>query len=217
MIPIYTGFDRRESVGWHAFAASVMEHTSEAVAFAPVSGRQRDGSNAFTYARFMVPFLQRYEGWALFADACDMVVTGDIGDLWALRDKTKAVQVVKHCYDSKHPRKYVGTRMESVNVQYSRKNWASLMLMNCAHPAWKKLEQFFDLPDRDLLQFKFLKEDEIGELPAEWNWLVDEYGPNPEAKLLHWTAGIPAFKHYETAPQAEVWKEAHALVNHATD
>lgn len=217
MIPIYTGFDRREACGWHAFAASVMAHATEAVAFAPVSGRQRDGSNAFTYARFMVPFLQRYEGWALFADAADMVCLGDIGELWSMRDRNYAVQVVKHDYLTKHPRKYVGTQMESPNVDYPRKNWASLMLMNCAHPAWKRLETFMDLPDRELLQFKFLGDEQIGELPRHWNWLVDEYGENPEAKLLHWTAGIPAFEHYKGAPQAEEWVKAHQMATHATD
>ncbi len=36
MIPIYTGFDRREACGWQALAASVMANATEAVAFACV-------------------------------------------------------------------------------------------------------------------------------------------------------------------------------------
>ena len=217
-IDIYTGFDSREEIGWHAFASSVMAHTTDAVAFHPLSGKQRDGSNAFTYARFLVPFVQKHEGWAVFADACDMVCMGDISDLWALRDPTCAVQVVKHDYKTKHPRKYVGTAMESDNIDYERKNWASLMLINCQHPAWRRLplHDVIEMPARELLQFKFLPDELIGDLPRTWNWLVDEFGENPEAKIVHWTAGIPAFPHYSEAPMADVWAQAAVKAQHAT-
>jgi hypothetical protein len=217
MITVYTGFDAREEVGWHAFTSSVMHGTTESVAFVPVSGPQRDGSNTFTAARFLVPFLQRYEGWAIFADACDMICTGDIGELWKLADPKYAVMVVPHRYDSRHPRKFVGTQMESPNVGYPRKNQASLMLINCGHPAWKSLlPTVCDMPARDLLEFKFLDDALIGELPAVWNWLVDEYGENPDAKILHWTAGIPAFPAYAEAPMADLWAAAALKAQHAT-
>ena len=217
MIPVYTGFDAREEIGWHAFAASVMDRATESVAFIPVSGPQRDGSNTFTAARFLVPFLQRYEGFAVFADACDMVCMADIADLWALRDSQYAVQVVKHDYQTKHPRKYVGTEMESPNVMYPRKNWASLMLVNCEHEAWRRvLPEVVDMPARALLEFRFLKDDEIGELPRVWNWLADEFGENDSAKLIHWTAGIPAFPAYTDAPMADLWAAAALKAQHAT-
>jgi lipopolysaccharide biosynthesis glycosyltransferase len=164
-----------------------------------------------------VPFLQKYQGWAVFADACDMICTADIADLWALRDDKYAVMVVPHQYNSKHPRKYVGTAMESDNVDYPRKNQASLMLINCAHPAWKAvLSEVFELPSRDLLEFKFLADSDIGELPAVWNWLVDEYGENQDARIIHWTAGIPAFPAYAKAPMADVWAVAALKAYHAT-
>lgn len=217
MIPIFTGFDAREEIGWHAFTSSVMHTATEAVAFIPVSGPQRDGSNTFTAARFLVPFLQKYQGWAIFADACDMICRADIADLWALRDEKYAVMVVPHQYDSKHPRKYVGTLMESENVSYPRKNQASLMLINCSHPSWKELlSEVFTLPSRDLLEFKFLDEEAIGELPAVWNWLVDEYGENKDARILHWTAGIPAFPAYAHAPMADDWAKAALKAYHST-
>jgi hypothetical protein len=37
--------------------------------------------------------------------------------------------------------------------------------------------------------FRWLDDERIGELPIEWNWLPDEFGVNPEAKLLHYTLG----------------------------
>ena len=219
MIPIYVGYDKREEIGFHAFITSVMHRTTAAVSFHPLSGPQKSGSNAFTYARFMVPFLQKHDGWAIFADACDMVCLADISDLWSLRDTTYAVQVVKHDYQTKYPRKYIGTAMESPNVDYPRKNWASLMLINCGHKAWKNLALFeaMEMPSMELLQFKFLEDDEIGELPAAWNWLADERGENPSAKLVHWTTGIPAFPHYVDAPMADLWAAEAVKITHATD
>ena len=214
MIPVFTGFDSREAIGWHAFTASVIDNTRDAVAFSPLRGRS-DGTNAFTRARFLVPVLMKHKGWAIFADAADMIVRGDIADLWAMRDSTKAVQVVKHHYKTKHARKYVGTPMEADNRDYERKNWASLMLINCAHDAWSDAAKLIETPTIDLLQFRFIDDALIGELPVTWNWLADEFGLNPDAKLLHWTAGIPAWQAYKDAPHVDDWHEAHALANYA--
>jgi lipopolysaccharide biosynthesis glycosyltransferase len=214
MIRIFTGWDKREEIGWHTFTSSVLHNTKHAVMFAPVEGDQQDGSNTFTYARFMVPTLCGHKGWALFADGADMLVTGDIAELWELRDPSFAMQCVKHEYKTKHPRKYIGTDMESPNVMYPRKNWASLMLINCEHDAWRRLE-FFEQKPSDAIRLKWLAADEIGSLPAVWNWLVDEYGEEKNAKLLHWTAGIPAFPHYVNAPMADEWAAAAVKVTHA--
>lgn len=202
MIRLFAGYDQREAIGYHTFCESVIRYTSEPVAFIPLSGPQKDGTNAFTYARFEVPKLCGYEGWAIFADGCDMVCRSDISELWAMKDGRKAVLVVQHDYQTKHPRKYVGTPMEANNYNYPRKNWSSLMLINCAHPAWQEVDH---CPHR----FRWLPDSEIGSLPMEWNWLADEQGENANAKLLHWTAGIPAFEHYKDAPMADVWR-AHA-------
>jgi len=208
LIDLFYGFDAREEVGAHTFVSSVLHSTKETVRFTPVRGPQKDGTNAFTYARFDIPRLMGYRGFAIFADGSDMVCKGDIGDLWAMRSLFLAVQVVKHEYRTRNPRKYIGTGMEAKNEDYPRKNWTSLMLINCAHYAWRRVD---DRPHR----LGFIPDDRIGSLPLAWNWLADEYGENDEAKLLHWTAGIPAFEHYKDAPQSDEWVKAHARVNHA--
>src|SRR5690349_24044269 len=42
----------------------------------------------------------------------------------------------------------------------------------------------------ELHQFKWLEsENEIGELPLEWNWLVGEYPFHESAKIVHFTRG----------------------------
>jgi hypothetical protein len=211
VIRIYAGFDQREEAGYHAFCSSVIHNASAPVSIAPVHGKQRDGTNAFTYARFMVPRMQHFADWALFVDGSDMVCLGDIAELWAMRDYRSSVQVVPHAYATKHPRKYVGTPMEADNRDYPRKNWSSVMLMNCAHPDWRYLDVANMTGDK-LHRFEWT--DRVTSLPMEWGWIVDEYGPNPDAKLLHWTAGIPAFEHYKNAPMADQWWKAFNNVTH---
>lgn len=225
MIRLYYGFDPKEEVGSHTFVSSVLHHASRPVELIPLHlpmireyhGGQRDGTNAFIYSRFLIPYLNKYAGWAIFADGADMIVKDDIAKLWEMRNMHCAVQVVPHDYKTKHPRKYVGTSMEAENRDYPRKNWSSLMLINCSSAFWRDItpETVGKMSGEDLHQFAFIPNDRIGVLPKEWNWLADEMGENPEARLLHWTAGIPAWDHYKAAPHADDWRKAHENVNKA--
>lgn len=226
MIRLFYGFDPREEVGAHTFVSSVLHHATQPVSFTPLhapmlpmyGSGQRDGTNSFIYHRFLIPYLCEYRGWAVFADGADMIVKADIAELWNLRNHWKAVQVVQHSYKTKHPRKYVGTPMEADNRDYDRKNWSSLMLINCSHYDWRRItpEKIEQMTGADLHRLTFIQDRFLGEIPAEWNWLADEYGENPQAKLLHWTAGIPAWPHYQSAPHADDWRAAHSRVNHAS-
>lgn len=227
-IPVFAGFDEREEVGFHAFCASLIQHATAPVSITPLSLQSvsriygeghRDGSNGFIYLRFLIPYIQSWTGWAIFVDGADMVVDADIAELWALRDPYKAVQVVKHQYKTKNPRKYIGTAMESANPDYPRKQWSSVMLINCGHYAWRDMtpEKVAQMPGSYLHRFEFIDDKYIGELPAEWNWLPQEHGDSDSAKLLHWTAGIPAFPFYKNTPHADKWFKANARANHATD
>jgi hypothetical protein len=227
MIQIFSGFDEREAVGFHVFCASVIEHATEPVSITPLSlkslqkvytGGQRDGTNAFIYSRFLIPYLQGFSGWALFVDGADMIVKDDVAKLWAMRDPFKAVQIVPHDYKTKHLRKYVGTPLESDNHDYPRKNQSSVMLINCSHYSWRTLtpEVVASVPGSHLHRFEFINEERfIGHLPVEWNWLCQEYGANPDAKLIHYSIGVPAFPHYKDTPMAADWFAAHEKANHA--
>ncbi|MEY4079277.1 MAG: hypothetical protein RIS80_1046, partial [Actinomycetota bacterium] len=141
-----------------------------------------DGTNSFTYSRFLVPYLQGFQGFAIFADGADMLCRADIAELWDMRDPLKAVQVVKHDYTTCEPRKYVGTQMEAPNSSYPRKNWSSLMLFNCSYPMHNRLTpQYIAQTSGTLLhRLSWLDDSKIGELPKEWNWL-DEYGRNDQS------------------------------------
>jgi len=195
-------------VGFHAFQQSVLEHSSIPVAFIPLRGEQRDGTNVFTYERFRIP-LGDFCGPAIFADASDMLCRADIAELLSLYDETKAVQVVKHSYQTKHPRKYVGTEMESPNESYPRKNWSSLILWNAGHKAHvRAAEKLRGYDGAYLHRFAWLDDEQIGELPAQWNHLVGEQDYDPGAKLCHFTVGIPGFTHYAHCDYADEWRDA---------
>ncbi|OZA72228.1 glycosyltransferase, partial [Polynucleobacter sp. 39-46-10] len=154
------------------------------------------------------------EGWSIFADG-DMVCKADIAQLWSLRDESKAVQVIKHDYQTKANKKYLGNK----NENYPRKNWSSLILWNCSHPDNKVLTpQFIQAqPGSYLHRFSWLPDQLIGELPIEWNWLAIEYPDNPEAKLIHYTLGTPCFKDYSNESMSECWKEAYERSNEGFD
>jgi len=214
MLNIYFGHDERAEAGTTAFIRSVIAHARAPVSLTPITRRgvedQPEGSNAFTFRRFLVPYLQYWTGWALFVDGSDMLSRGDINEIMMHADARMAVHVVKHDYQTRHPRKYRGTAMEAPNEDYPRKQWASVMLMNCGHFAWRKVipEYVATADPMHLLQLRFISEDRIGSLPHEWNWLVDEHGESLDAKLLHFTAGIPAFPEHSAAPMAGEWRES---------
>ncbi len=209
-IRLVVGFDPREAVAYHTFCQSVLEKASVPVSFLPLAvnslaGYQEthvDGSNQFIYSRFLTPYLCGFEGWAIFADG-DMVCRADIRELWDLRDPSKAVQVVQHDYQTRQNIKYLGNR----NENYPRKNWSSVILWNCGHPAHRILtpERVRDSTGAFLHRFSWLQDDQVGALPAEWNWLAIEYPDNPQAKLVHYTLGTPCFSDYAKTEMAEDW------------
>lgn len=219
MIPLFVGYDPREAAAYHVFCQSVLEHASLPVQFIPLHrpmlqnfDGQRDGSNAFIFSRFLVPELMNFENrWAMFADG-DMVMREDIAKLWQQRNETKAMMVVRHRYETKHPRKYIGSPLESINVDYPRKNWSSLMLWNCGHYANRLLTRTFvsEAGGAFLHRFQWLRDDQVGHVGDEWNRLVGEQDA-AGAKLLHYTLGVPGFTHYADCDAAHPWHRT--LVN----
>jgi lipopolysaccharide biosynthesis glycosyltransferase len=193
-----------------------LQKSSNPIAFSPLSKNaipfynetHPDRSNAFTYSRFLTPYLMNFEGWAIYLDG-DMVCQEDITQLWNLKDNNKAVQVVKHEYKTKNNKKY----LDNINVDYPKKNWSSVIIWNCSHPKNKMLTpEFISSQDGKFLhRFMWLDEEDIGELPVEWNWLAIEYPSNPDAKLVHYTLGTPCFSEYSKSEMSEIWHSAFDL------
>lgn len=212
---IFVGFDGKvEPVAYSVFCQSVIENASIPVSFCPLalntlSGyeeKHTDGSNAFIYSRFLVPALMNYKGYALWVDG-DMVCLTDIAEILEHIDDTKAVVVVKHDYETKHPIKYLGAK----NDDYPRKNWSSVILWNCAHPANKILTPEFIMQSTGqyLHRFSWLDDNMIGELPIDWNWLAEEYDIIHDAKLIHYTLGTPCFEDYQRCDYSKQWWETY--------
>jgi len=210
MIRVFIGFDQVESVAYHTLCHSILSRSSEPVEFIPIKRSMlkdihdraidEKQSNEFSFTRFLVPYLCGHKGYAIFID-CDMMVLDDIKKLWDLRDFTKAVQVVKHDYTPKDETKYLGTKQYA----YPRKNWSSVMLFNCSHHHCKRLTPDYVNVASGLDLHRFKWTDSIGELPKEWNHLISEYDPNPDAKLVHWTVGGPYFNEYQGCEFSEEW------------
>ena len=216
------GFDQREAIAYHVFCQSVLERSSSPVCFMPLSENtlasyketHSDGSNKFIYSRFLTPYLSGFSGWAIFADG-DMVCQTDISELWNLRDDSKAALVVKHDYKTKASIKYLGNK----NENYPRKNWSSLILWNCGHPANSVLTPEFIQSNLGsfLHRFSWLSDELIGELPPEWNWLAIEYPPNPNANIVHYTLGTPCFKDYANESMSDLWYQTNSRVHEGFD
>jgi lipopolysaccharide biosynthesis glycosyltransferase len=223
MLRIFIGYDGREAVAFHTLAASLLEHASQPLSIIPlrlsllrgVFDRPRNPvqSTDFAFSRFLVPHLSDYTGWSLFMD-CDIVVLRDIAELWSHRDPRYAVQVVKHEHRPFEDTKFLG----QVQTRYEKKNWSSVMLFNnerCRRltPAYVNTASGLELH-----QFKWLDgDDEIGELPSAWNFLVGYDTPGSDLAALHYTSGGPWFRACADVPYADVWRRYHDRVNHVED
>ncbi len=218
-IPVFIGYDPREAIAYHTCVNSIIRNASAPVAIVPVAlnlfkdytETHTDGSNHFIYTRFLVPYLMSFTGKAIFIDG-DMIVRGDIVELYNSLPINKDVAVVKHDYKTKMPVKYLGAK----NEDYPRKNWSSVIVWNCSSFPNRKLtpEYVMKASGAELHRFTWLDDDRIAELPPEWNWLPDEYGPNPNAKLLHYTLGTPCFHEFADTPQGEEWHRERILTEY---
>ena len=218
-IPVFVGYDPREAIAYHVCTNSIIRNASAPVAIIPVAlnlftdykETHGDNSNHFVYTRFLVPYLMDFRGRAIFIDG-DMVVRGDIIELYESLKTAHDVAVVKHDYKTRMPVKYMG----APNEDYPRKNWSSVIVWDCQSFPNRRLTPDFvqRQPGSFLHRFSWIDDDRIGELPPEWNWLPDEYGPNPDAKLLHYTLGTPCFDEFHDTPQGEEWHHERTLTNH---
>lgn len=218
MIKWFIGHDPVETGTYHVMSNSLMRHSSMPISITPVSLKNLEGiltrdrhplqSNDFAFSRFLVPWMCNYEGWAVFTD-CDMIVKDDPAKLWALRDDRFAVKVVHHNHVPAEETKYLGT----TQTKYERKNWSSVVLWNCSHPANRVLTPDYvnSADGLHLHQFRFLQDEQIGYLPKTWNHLVGYDSHSNNAKLIHYTTGGPYFVEYRNCDYHQDWYVEESL------
>lgn len=163
-------------------------------------------STEFALTRFFVPLLA-HAGWCLFVDS-DVVFLSNPSALMRWADESKAVMVVKHGDID-----VLSLKMDvQVQKKYARKLWSSVILWNLEHPGNKRvnLQMLNQWPRDDLHAFGWLADDEIGDLPPEWNHLVGLMPYSDDAKLIHFTMGTPDMAGYEESDYADAWRAACA-------
>ena len=218
MNTIFIGFEPAEEVAYHTLVSSILNNTSRPVNIVALDKRNLSychkrvhdpkQSNSFTYVRFLVPWLSDYTGWSLFMD-CDMILRTDINDIFALADDNFDVMCVCHPeYDSVVERKYLDT----VQYNYPRKNWSSVMLFNNAK--CRELNPLYIdyATPKELHRMEWAEK--IGELPKVYNHLVGEQVHNSDAKIVHFTLGTPCWKRFSMCEFSDEWRMHHDRVNY---
>ena len=228
ILRVFVGWDRREERAYKVATASLRRHASVPLSITALDIRrlghqgilrrpviERDGrmfdvlsgapqSTEFAISRFLVPLLAQ-DGWALFVD-CDVVFTGDVAELLKLADSRYAVMCVKHA-----PLMQSGTKMDGqAQLSYPRKNWSSVVLWTCQHPAHSRLtlDVVNGARGLDLHNFHWLEDEHIGALPAGWNWLVNVESQPEATRIAHFTLGGPWLPGWVRQPHDELWQDA---------
>lgn len=230
---IYIGFDPKEQTAYRVAEHSIRKHATIPLDIQPLHLDRlraaqliwrrmevRDGvlwdllskapcSTQFAISRFLVPLIA-LSGWALFLDP-DILVTRDIGELFALLDDRYAAMCVKRAPQEDG----VSMKMDSQpQSHYPRKNWSSVCAYNASHPQNRALTLGIinNFPGRDLHALRWLTDDAIGSLPPTWNHLVGiDTAPELPA-ICHFTLGSPDVPGYEDSAYADLWRAALAEI-----
>ena len=217
---VFVGYDSREQIAYDVCEYSILKYNRNARVIPLKQDELREqklywrdndplSSTEFTFTRFLVPHLCNYQGWALFVD-CDFLFQINIEEIFALADDRYAAMVVKHDYNPPEGIKMDGQKQ----LAYPRKNWSSMILWNCGHPNNQKLTT--DLVNKEtgqfLHRFSWLKDDMIGELNCQYNWLVNHYHEPKDGKpkLIHYTEGGPWFENYQHCEYGYHWERMRA-------
>lgn len=182
---VFIGFDSRQPVAYNVAQMSILQHASAPVSITPLVlptlPISRKGLSDFTYSRFLVPWLCDYEGRAVFMDS-DFLCRADIAELFKL-NTGHAVHVVQHDQRT-----------------FER---PSLMLFNCEK--CEILTPEYVETAKNPLKLDWTQD--IGFLPDEWNHLVSYDRPNPNAKMAHFTQGLPCYPEHPNLWNAEFGAE----------
>lgn len=196
MLRIFIGYDPRQAVAYNVLQFSIMRRASQPVSITPLVLQtlplKREGLTPFTWSRFLVPWLCEFQGAALFLDS-DMLCLGDVADLFTDYDQDD-----KAAYVSKNAKKF---------------EWASAIMFDCGHAGNAVLTPDHVQSAEALHQCQWLTDDLVGDLPREWNHLVGYDAPRTDAKMVHFTQGLPIFPETEGSEYADVWLAEHAAMN----
>lgn len=181
---VFIGYDPRQPIAFQVLAHSIWSRASLPVSITRLQLDQlpikRVGLTEFTFSRYLVPYLCGYEGEAVFMDA-DMLCLTDIADLyWMCHNRLDSVSVVKN------PK--------------LRFEWPSLMFFNNAHCKALTTDVIENGQPQTLTWAT-----SVGEIPSEWNHLIGYDEPRADAKIVHFTQGIPCFEETAGSEYEKQW------------
>jgi len=193
-LKIFIGFDSRQPIAYHVLAHSIITRASKPITISPLRLNQlpikRRGLTDFTYSRFLVPYLSGYKGKSIFIDS-DFLCLADIWELVESIKRPEPVVIV----DNK--------------LQFER---ASMMVFQNNLCEFTLTPKKIDDEANKLYDFAWAAS--VGYVAKEWNHLVGYDQPNPNAKLIHFTQGIPCFPETADCEFAAEWMtEAQQMVS----
>tara|TARA_R110000751_G_scaffold10671_6_gene38670 strand:- start:5572 stop:6354 length:783 start_codon:yes stop_codon:yes gene_type:complete len=227
---VYVGYDAINHLAYRVLEASILDQTKETIIIHPLRDWQvrmegyywreykmlktgqkwdildeRPHSTEFSYTRFLTPLIHRAKnrtGPALFMDA-DMMVRGDLAELFYLSDHNYEVQVVQHDYNPVESTKIVAVEQQL----YDRKNWSSMMLFANSY-AIQYTEADVNRMNRDWLhQLRWANK--IGDIDKRWNWLEGWHDKDLDPLNVHFTRGTPDLPNWGKVDFAkEYWRWA---------
>lgn len=184
MIRVFIGVDPRQYIAAQVLAHSIWTRASGPVSITRLQLNQlpmkRRGLTEFSFSRYLVPHLCGYLGQAIFMDA-DMLCLSDIYEL----EEICSPQIASVCV-VKNPR--MGFE------------WSSLMYFNNAHCKNLTLNMIEEGNPQKLLWAT-----SVGEIPSAWNHISGYDKKRPDAKIVHFSAGIPIFPETNGSEYAAEW------------
>jgi hypothetical protein len=224
MIKVFIGWDSRETVAYEVCKFSILRRTDPTqVSIKPIIQDELrvlglytrpadlNASTEFSLTRFLTPALAGYEGYAIFVD-CDFLFLADIREIFQSIDPSKAVTVVQHDYKPTELTKMDGC----IQHQYPRKNWSSLMVFQCHHPAVRRLtlDVVNNATPAYLHRLEWVDDADIGGLDIGWNYLEGWYPPGyNKLKAIHYTLGGPWFENKKDCDFAQFWLDEKEAMN----
>ena len=151
-------------------------------------------STEFTYSRFLIPYLENYEGFSFFIDD-DYIWQWSPTSLFYFLDPEHAIACVQYQFDHHDETKMDGEK----NVSYPKKLWSSMMIFNNGHEDCKKLtpEVVNTASGQYLHQFEWT--DQISKIPGH---KIATEGYDKELlkthHAVHYTRGGPWIKGMDT-------------------
>jgi hypothetical protein len=217
-LPVYVGWDPREDISYQVCEHSIKRRDPGATV---IPLKQKDMRASGLYRRdtdrkplqnsrslvFLFHIYNDYKGWAVFCD-CDFVWQVPTTELEQYCDDSKAVVCVQHDYTPKEGDIKMDGQVQTV---YPRKNWSSMVLWNCAHPANKILtpEVLNKESGAFMHRFQWLADSEIGSSASSLQLVggLVQGTQDGAPKILHYTEGGPWFEGYRDCEYADVWKK----------